>query len=102
MGKRTPERISASTIQVLIEFPVGSAYFARPMWGAVTEGGFTYDSGSAPSKKSGCHFAQALLSERRSAAGDATKIKHLPAPGVRNDPNLEPTPESCPISPWSR
>lgn len=36
MGKRTPERISASTIQVLIEFPVGSAYFARPISVVVT------------------------------------------------------------------
>jgi hypothetical protein len=65
-------------------------YSMRVDRGAVKEGNFTYDSGSAPSKKSGCcHFAQALLSERRSAAGDATKIRHLAALGVRNDPNGE-------------
>lgn len=62
-------------------------------WGCRQEGDFTYDSASALSKKSGCcHFAQTLLSERRSAAGETTKIKHLAAPGVRDDPNLEPTP----------
>jgi hypothetical protein len=47
------------------------------------EGVFTYDSGSAQSKKSGsCHFAQATRCTQKSAAGDAMKIKYLATTGV--------------------
>lgn len=65
----------------------------RSSWGAVKEGDFTYDSGSAPSMKSGnCHFARAPRCPVESTIGDGMKIKYLVATGVRNDPNLEPSP----------
>src|SRR5271167_4615671 len=65
-----------------------------PWWGAVKEGDFTYDSGSAPSNKSGsCRIAQAPRCARKSAASDALKIKYLVATGVRNGPNLERSPD---------
>ena len=59
--------------------------------GAVKERNYTYDSGGAPSTKSGsCNLAHVPRSGREIERCNDIKIKYLEALGVRNDPNLEP------------
>jgi hypothetical protein len=61
--------------------------------GAVKEGNFTYDSGGAPSRKSGsCRVDGPSRCARKSASNDVMKIKYLVATGVCNDPILECNP----------
>jgi enamine deaminase RidA (YjgF/YER057c/UK114 family) len=65
-----PEGMEAQVRQIIVEFSIiwpNISTFCHSIrsrtWGAAKEGNFTYDSGSAPSRKSGCcHFARALPS----------------------------------------